>query len=427
MNRLYKLLINKDVFKVPHELYLNKLFVNMSMVLVVSMAFQEFLHQMGIFYNLGPVIYALICGVISLIINKITGNIALSSNFAIVGVLVVIYFISKESGGVFSYNLRWMICVLLVSFLFSNNERKSMVIPMLFTFACLGIVVLFYFYSFSEEEAIIQSTLSFNSSDYAIDNILFILTLSGLAFLIQRVQNYLITKYQDKNKRLESANQELERFAFIASHDLKEPVRNICSFSQLALHRLEQNDVEGAKDFLNYVVNNSSQMNSLIVNTLALMTQKEVKKTSVDLNTIIRQVEALIEEDIPDKPCSIQVPNQLPVVMGSSNELLTCLKQLVSNGLTFNQSLKPTIVIHSRSEPAEYVISVEDNGKGIEPEYQDQIFLMYKRLENRSVYTGSGLGLSICKKLIERWGGRIWVKSAVGQGSVFYFTIPKVS
>lgn len=425
MDKYYQLLINQKVYEVPHELYLNKLFVNMAIVLGLSIGLQVLLDHFGIFNNPGPVIFTVIAIIISLIINKLTGNIALAVNSMLVGIVIIMCFIIHETGGIYSYGLRWLICVLLISYLFSNNMQKSLLIPVSITFLCLGTVLFFYYLSIFENETFLLKKQEKNGLDHAIDNIMFIITLSLLSFMIQRVKFHLINDQKDKNERLEAANQELERFAFIASHDLKEPVRNICSFSQLALSRLEKNDPEGAKDFLQYVVNNSFQMNDLIKNTLNLMSQNNSPMEPVDLNIILKQVSALIKEERRDQPFNIKVPDALPTVTGSSNELLTCIKHLVSNGLTFNQSDHPQVVVKSESRPGEDVISIEDNGKGIEPQYQEQIFLMYKRLENRSVYTGSGLGLSICKKLIERWGGRIWVDSKLGKGSVFYVSIPK--
>lgn len=427
LNALYKLLIHKRVFEVPHELYLSKLFVNMAMVLVFSIGAQMVLTYLGLFHNPGPVPYALLAALFSLVLNKVTGNIAFSSNLMLLGGIIVIFLIVEESGGIYSYTLRWLICVQVVSYLFSNNERKSILVPIIFTGISMGVVVLFYFFSRSQDDKMLQDALTMGAVDYMIDNIIFIITLSALAYLIQRVQNYLIAEYQDKNNRLETANEELERFAFIASHDLKEPVRNICSFSQLALKRLEQGDTEGAKDFLQFVAANSSQMNNLITSTLQMMSIEQQPQEEIDLNIIMNQVKSLMEEQYPDRKYMINVPFALPVVKGSSSELLTCIKQLVTNGLVFNNSAFPEITIQSTKSDDEYVISVLDNGKGIEPQYLDRIFSMYTRLESRSVYSGSGLGLSICKKLIERWNGRIWVESKVGKGSEFYFTVPRLA
>lgn len=427
MNRLYQLFIHKKVFEVPHELYFSKLFVNMAIVFVFSIGIQVTLTYLGLFNNPGPVIYALLAGVVSLVLNKITGNTALSSNIMLVGVIIVMLFIVAESGGIYSYTLRWMICILIVAFLFSNNERKSLLLPLVFTGVCIGVVLLFYYVALFDHDKNMKDLLSLSPTDYAIDNIIFILTLSALAFLIQRVQNLLLSQYQDQNKHLKSANQELERFAFIASHDLKEPVRNICSFSQLALNRLDKNDTEGAREFLMYVVNNSSQMNTLIKSTLELMSHNQHSKQSVDLNVVMNQVSELVKEEITDKSFKIQIQDSLPTVEGCPNELLTCLKHLVTNGITFNQSEQPKVLIRSEFLFGETIIFIKDNGTGIDPQYQQRIFSMYTRLEHRSVHSGPGLGLSICKKLIERWGGRIWVNSILDEGSVFCFTIPSKS
>lgn len=233
---------------------------------------------------------------------------------------------------------------------------------------------------------------------------------------------------EDSNTKLRASNKELERFAYIASHDLKEPLRNIMSFAKLVERRLPE-EVKKNKDiaeYMSYIFNNTIQMHSLIEDVLeySRIDNLKIQKEEVDLNELVVQVTKMLGSTLRERNVELKV-GTLPKVIANNSKLFIVVKNLIENGLKYNDSFIPKIWIQSRELNKSYEISITDNGIGIDAEYKDQIFGMFKRLHNREEYQGSGLGLSICQKIIHTFGGEIWVESEIGQGSKFKFTIPK--
>jgi signal transduction histidine kinase len=247
--------------------------------------------------------------------------------------------------------------------------------------------------------------------------------------LEEEVNNRTIDLENTNSKLLES-NKELERFAYIASHDLKEPLRNIMSFAKLVERRIPE-EIKRNKDiaeYMAYIFNNTIQMNCLIEDVLeySRINNIKVQKENVDLNELIVKVTKMLSSTIKDRNVELKV-GSLPQVFANSSKMFIVIKNLIENGIKYNNSYLPKIWIQSRRVGEMEEISITDNGIGIEPEYKDQIFDMFKRLHNREEYQGSGLGLSICQKIIYTFGGEIWVESELGKGSKFIFTVPIAS
>lgn len=229
------------------------------------------------------------------------------------------------------------------------------------------------------------------------------------------------------NKELKASNSELERFTYIASHDLKEPLRNISSFSTLIERRIKKAKVDpDIGQFLTFIKNNIVQMSRLIDDVLAfsMVENGEQKIQTTDINEVLKGVTFTLGEQIKERNASIHIPETLPVINSYPQKLFVIFQNLINNGIEFNDSEHPEISIDYRAEADHHLFSVIDNGIGIPEDFQSQIFEMFKRLHNRKDYKGSGLGLSICKKILDRMEGKIWMETIETGGTKFYFSIP---
>jgi PAS domain S-box-containing protein len=221
------------------------------------------------------------------------------------------------------------------------------------------------------------------------------------------------------------SNKELEQFAYVASHDLQEPLRMIASYMELLARRYRSVlDVE-ADEFITYAVDGAKRMKQQIDDLLAYsrVDRRGSRFESVDCGAVMERVLSNLRLAIQESGASIDV-TPLPVVSGDDLQLGQVFQNLISNAIKFRSKLPPRIKISADRRSEGWLFSVRDNGIGIEMEYADRIFLIFQRLHTLSEYPGTGIGLAICKKIIERHGGRIWVESKKEGGSVFHFTLP---
>ena len=224
---------------------------------------------------------------------------------------------------------------------------------------------------------------------------------------------------------LERSNRELEQFAYVASHDLQEPLRKIAGFTELLSSRYADRFDEKAFTFMEYIVDGAKRMQSLINDLLTfsrVMTHgKEPGETNCNrvLERVLRDMELTIQEHHAEILC-----NGLPVITADSTQIGQLLQNLVGNAIKYHGQAPPRVKIAAALKDSEWLFSVSDNGIGIAPEYFDRIFVLFQRLHTRTEYSGTGIGLAVCKRIVERHGGRIWVESEPARGSTFYFTIP---
>jgi PAS domain S-box-containing protein len=242
---------------------------------------------------------------------------------------------------------------------------------------------------------------------------------------LKEYQDTLEEKVEKRTQDLLKSNKELEQFAYVSSHDLQEPIRMVTSFTQLLERRYKgQLDAE-ADDYINFIVEGAHRMKYLIDDLLAFSRLNTQSKEfeNVDLETVLDDVISNLTVSIKENNALI-THDPLPTVTADESQMMQVFQNLIVNAIKFHGPNPPKIHITTQKDEKECTFSVIDNGIGIDPQYQKQIFEVFKRLHTREEYPGSGIGLAVSQKIIQRHGGRIWVESEIGKGSTFYFTIP---
>ncbi|CAN5362926.1 hypothetical protein BH11BAC3_BH11BAC3_06760 [soil metagenome] len=233
---------------------------------------------------------------------------------------------------------------------------------------------------------------------------------------------------QRKVEELASSNQELEHFAFVASHDLQEPLRMVTRFLTQLKKNYESVLDDRAKDYIKFAVDGAVRMRQIILDLLEYSRIGRVKQPAetVNSNEVVEEIILLSQKKIEELGARI-IFNDLPVIRAHRSPMRQLLQNLVMNALKFTRPGVPPIIEITASDNSEqWLFAVKDNGIGMEKDYFDKIFIIFQRLHNREEYEGSGIGLSIAKKIVENMGGNIWVESTVGQGSTFFFTLKKI-
>jgi PAS domain S-box-containing protein len=229
-----------------------------------------------------------------------------------------------------------------------------------------------------------------------------------------------------KAEELARSNDELQQFAYVASHDLQEPLRMISSYTQLIDRRYGDRLDSDAKEFMEFIVDGATRMKQLIEDLLAYSRigtrGKEFQPTDCDaaLRKALTNLRAAIEQS-----GAVITSDPLPTVDADDTQLAQLLQNLIGNAIKFRGADAPSIHVSVEEQDKAWRFGVKDNGIGIDPQYFERIFMMFQRLHSKADYPGTGIGLAICKKVIDRHGGRIWVESQAGRGSTFYFTLPK--
>ena len=232
---------------------------------------------------------------------------------------------------------------------------------------------------------------------------------------------------KQRTEALTQSNADLEQFAYIASHDLQEPLRAVNGCVQILQHRYEDALDARAKELIKHTVEGAARMQTLIHELLAYSRVsrrgKAFEPTACEqvLGDVLTTLQPVIQ-----KSGAVVTHMPLPTVMADAGQLGQLFQHLLSNAMMFHHDTPPAIHlgVERQEQEKEWVFAMRDNGIGIAPEYFERIFVIFQRLHTRTEYPGTGMGLAICKKIVERHGGRIWVTSTPGDGSTFYFTLP---
>lgn len=243
---------------------------------------------------------------------------------------------------------------------------------------------------------------------------------------VEAAHDKLEERVRARTAELARSNRDLEQFAYIVSHDLQEPLRKVKSFTQLfAQHFAGKLDNDGVK-YIGFVTDGAERMQALIQDLLSYsrVTRVELDRVDADLNVVLADALSTLENVIKDSK-AVVTADVLPRLPVNPRMITMVFQNLVSNALKFRRDVSPEVHVGARYDMGEWVISVRDNGIGIEPRHFERLFQVFQRLHARGDYPGTGIGLAICKKVVERHLGRIWVESEPGKGSTFSFTLPE--
>jgi signal transduction histidine kinase len=241
---------------------------------------------------------------------------------------------------------------------------------------------------------------------------------------LQHVNAELESRIEERTQDLTRANEELQQFAYVASHDLQEPLRTITSFTQLLESRYKGQLDEDADEFIGYIVSSSRRMTDLINGLLALGRLRKAGQATapVSFDNLLQEAEISLQASIRESGAEIQ-SDPLPSLVVDKVQFAQVLQNLISNAIKYRREEAPRITIRARRDVASWIFSVSDNGRGFNQQFAERIFGLFQRLHTRDV-AGTGMGLSIARRILERHGGRIWAESKEGVGSTFYFSLP---
>ena len=227
-------------------------------------------------------------------------------------------------------------------------------------------------------------------------------------------------------EKLECSNAELEQFAYMTSHAFQEPLRMMPYYTQLFAQGYQGKFDPDADKIILHILEGITWMQKLIngLRTYSYVDRRGRPFESTSCDTVLEQALTNRRETI-EKSGAVITRESLPIVMADTSQLVQLFEKLIGNAIKYRKEESPRIHISAQQKENEWIFSVQDNGIGIAPDYQECIFVIFQRLHKKEEYSGNGVGLAICKRIVERHGGRIWVESEPGKGSTFYFTIPK--
>jgi light-regulated signal transduction histidine kinase (bacteriophytochrome) len=233
-----------------------------------------------------------------------------------------------------------------------------------------------------------------------------------------------LRQLSEQAQELRRSNEELEQFAYVASHDLQEPLRMVASYTQLLARRYADKLDDDAREFINFAVDGARRMQALIDALLqySRVGTRGVEIATVDLNEVLDAVRANLSLAIEEAGGAVEA-EALPAVSADRTQMIQLFQNLIGNALKFRGAEPPRVHVSATTGQGMAHVVVRDNGIGIDARYANRIFLVFQRLHTQAEYPGTGIGLAVCRKIVERHGGTIWVESEPGRGSAFHFTI----
>ncbi|NIP85697.1 MAG: GHKL domain-containing protein [Planctomycetales bacterium] len=255
--------------------------------------------------------------------------------------------------------------------------------------------------------------------------VVFLLGATGRAIEIQQVVDQRTAELQEANAQLRHSNQDLEQFAYVASHDLQEPLRAVAGFCSLLKNKYEGALDERGKKYVDFAVDGAHRMQKLLLGLLeySRVNTRPVHRLRADCNQLLSEALENLRVPMTDSG-AVVAHDPLPTIRADPTQIVQLLQNLVGNAIKYCDQDPPRIQVAAQRHAQDWTFSVSDNGIGINPDQCERVFVIFQRLHTREAYEGTGIGLAICKRIVERHHGRMWVDSTPGEGSTFFFTIP---
>jgi signal transduction histidine kinase len=374
----------------------------------------------GFYDGIFIVILPTISSFVYLSLIRYSGNLNLCANYLIVSFLSIVTLFVVLSNGIYSPYLIWMVAVPVAAYLLSGKRFGDLIL--LATLTIIFVLAGIKYLNVEMPEMIVGDWFSYFT---LLSVILFLVYIVFLVNWHLRIAEQYQNELQALNEKLQLSNIELERFAYVASHDMKTPIRNIISFLNLTERRAKNELSPELQEYIEYASNSAKELNTLIEDILnySKVTKTETKYEEIDLNRILDDVSDSLRKQETYQHVKVEFEH-LPVLKAESSQMTQLFQNLVENGLKYNQSEFPEVNVKYHIDDKKHMITVEDNGIGIEEDYYNTIFEMFKRLNNKEQYEGTGMGLAICKKIVERYDGDIWIESEPESGSRFHLSFP---
>lgn len=365
--------------------------------------------------------YASLASIGYLLVLKNSENLNTCGHYFTFQSLVVCLSMMYFTGGISSPYLIWLFCICPVSFIYFKENIALFWVGI--TTICFFIIAITQIFGYHFEQQLTPIVLNITwMVNFCLALFIFVSTIRNFQIGLKKINK----KLKGTNSQLQTSNEELERFAYIASHDLKSPLRSVISFIALFNKRYkDQIDVQG-QEFLEIIATNADQMQHLIEDILEYSKSKNriLKKEKVDLNKVLNQIVSHIDSKDFYLDGKIHF-SPLPEIESDFTMIKQLFQNLIENGLKYNHGPHKLVSVQYLEKETEIYFIIKDNGIGMEEAYFDKIFEMFQRLHNKNEYQGTGIGLAVCKKIIRQLEGKIWVTSKLNEGSIFHITFPK--
>ncbi len=390
-------------------------------ILIISLSFVPVFLLIDFVEGAYIMFYSSLAAVGYLLVLNFSKSLNVCGHYFTLQSLIICLSMMFFTGGIASPYLIWLFCICPVSFIYFKEKIAlfwaGITMVSFLSFALIQI----FGYPFEQQLTPIILNITW-TVNFCLALFVFLSTIRNYKLGLRNINN----KLKETNSQLQNSNEELERFAYIASHDLKSPLRGVISFITLFNRRYKNQIDEEGQEFLDIIATNADQMQHLIEDILeySKSNNRVLKKERVDLNKVLNQIVSHIDSKDFYLDGKIHF-TPLPVIESDFTMIKQLFQNLIENGLKYNHGHHKLVSVQYLEKETELYFIIKDNGIGMEEIYFDKIFEMFQRLHNKNEYQGTGIGLAICKKIIQQLEGKIWVTSKLNEGSIFHITFPK--